>query len=673
MAAAWNMIPVNYTISSFIEVKRQDPDAGLGERRTETSEDIKAFKETQVQMVKSPIVLASALKVVGQEPWIRNQPDQIKWLQENLMVGFAGDSNVMRISMSDTDPAQMVNIVNGVHRAYLKEYSGEADGERLTQMSELERKRKAMSDDLESLMGRINTLRETLETGDPNVVSGKQSMLLTELGNLQAQFSNATQEARRFTTTYAAWALQKKTHSNPVRLNREAERLMRDDPEVAQLERDVRELSAMVADEEQRSKRPTAYLQAQKSRLQQMQQQLAQTKAALRPAIMEEIQAETMDTIDSEAQLAAFSSQQAKKQADELVAQIDAIKSKLASLHKNNTNLEMLLERVEPLREMVNDLTSTIKTLELNLGFGKRIRSISEAEWNARPYVDLPKYMLTAFSGLGGFGVTLLGIALSQFYRRKVESAEQIEQGMGIHVLGVLPPASRAMQRQLTRKYGHPDALSAVLAESIDNVRIQIMHAESDNPPHVIMVTSAVEQEGKSIVASQLAASLARAGRTTLLIDGDVRRPSVHTMFELQEGPGLCSVLRAEAAPQDACQPSGSPNLWVLPGGKPCRKATESLATNAIYEIVDALRSKFEYIIIDSGPVLGQADSLHLGQHVDTTIVAVLRDVSNLQRVYEACDRLRSVHIPLFGIVVNGEMAPQARKRPELFLTTNTK
>jgi polysaccharide biosynthesis transport protein len=171
------------------------------------------------------------------------------------------------------------------------------------------------------------------------------------------------------------------------------------------------------------------------------------------------------------------------------------------------------------------------------------------------------------------------------------------------------------------------------------------------------MVTSAGVGEGKTSLASQLAASLARGWRKTLLIDGDIRRPAAHTLFKALLEPGLCEVLRNEAGTEEAIKPTSLSRLWFLPAGHCDAHAIQALAQESVQAMFDKLKEQFEFIIVDSSPVLPVADALSLGQQVDGVLYAVLRDVSRLPALKAAQMRLENLSVRTLGAVLIGSNA----------------
>jgi capsular exopolysaccharide synthesis family protein len=168
------------------------------------------------------------------------------------------------------------------------------------------------------------------------------------------------------------------------------------------------------------------------------------------------------------------------------------------------------------------------------------------------------------------------------------------------------------------------------------------------------MVTSALGQEGKTTVASQLAVSLARSGRRTLLIDGDVRNPQQHVVLGMAMQRGLCEVLRSEATLDEVVKATPAEGLWALCAGYRDANTDQALASPVLGRLFQELRSRFDLIVVDTGPVLTNPDAMLIGQHVDAAVISVRRDVSRLPKVNEACGRLQAVGVHVVGAVLNG-------------------
>jgi succinoglycan biosynthesis transport protein ExoP len=269
---------------------------------------------------------------------------------------------------------------------------------------------------------------------------------------------------------------------------------------------------------------------------------------------------------------------------------------------------------------------------------------------DARATEQINVYDRWAIAGVGGvaaLALTCYGVALVEFRRRRLNGPTDIDEGLGIRVLGVLPPAS-------LKAIAGNSLVATQVAEAIDNVRATIMHDSTSRPRQVVMVTSPATMEGSTTVAASLALSLARAGRRTLLIDGDLRSPALHKLFGLALEDGLSEVLRSEIDLADAIRPTNTEGLHLLPAGICDMDAIHALATDQPQAIFDKLRDQFDFVVIDSPPVLGISDALSLGQYVDGAILTVLRDHSEIRRIYQSIEALRSMGVRVIGSVVNG-------------------
>src|SRR5262249_44263872 len=185
-------------------------------------------------------------------------------------------------------------------------------------------------------------------------------------------------------------------------------------------------------------------------------------------------------------------------------------------------------------------------------------------------------------------------------------------------------------------------------------VRTMLLRSANEEPTQVVMVTSAVAGEGKTTLAGNLAVSLARAGRKTLLLDCDLRRPALHQLFEQTLQPGFSECLLGEVELPDAVRPTTTDeNLYLLPAGPWEREVIHELARDGVAGIFERLKQEFDFVVIDSHPVLPATDSVLIGHHVDAVIVSLLRGVSQAPRVYAAQQRLTALGIRVFGAVVN--------------------
>jgi capsular exopolysaccharide synthesis family protein len=173
-----------------------------------------------------------------------------------------------------------------------------------------------------------------------------------------------------------------------------------------------------------------------------------------------------------------------------------------------------------------------------------------------------------------------------------------------------------------------------------------------------VIVTSAVGDEGKTSLSCNLATSLARAGLKTLLVDGDLRSPDVHGVFDLPARPGLSEVLRGEADVVRVVHPAAVRNLWVITAGLCDDRALQALARDEMHAVIERLKREFDFVVFDAPPVLPIADAALLARHADAAVQSVLLGASTLPSSYAAHERLQGLGIRTLGVVVAGVRGP---------------
>ena len=314
-------------------------------------------------------------------------------------------------------------------------------------------------------------------------------------------------------------------------------------------------------------------------------------------------------------------------------------------------SIELQREQNEELLTAVNE---EIETLTLDMNSRPQIEVMQEAfvpdesNW-------ILQYLQIIAAWLLAMGGTVLAIAFWDMQKKRVNNTQELIDSGDVRVIGSLPSLKgrRAAGLMPMSETGRR-MIEVGLTRSIDSIRTALLFAKANRPYEVIMVTSALGQEGKTTVASQLAVSFARSGRRTLLIDGDIRNPQQHVVLGMPFQAGLCELLRGEVTLDDVVQATPAEGLWWLSAGRRDSNADQSLASSIVGKLFAELRQRFDLIVIDTGPVLTSPDAMLLGQHVDGAVISVRRDVSRLPKVTEACNRLRSVGIQIAGAVVNG-------------------
>ncbi|MDH5151487.1 polysaccharide biosynthesis tyrosine autokinase [Kocuria palustris] len=266
---------------------------------------------------------------------------------------------------------------------------------------------------------------------------------------------------------------------------------------------------------------------------------------------------------------------------------------------------------------------------------------------------DLKKNLLIGLAA--GIVISLLYLFLRHAFDRKIRSSEGVEKRTGLPLLGAVPVDSRlSSSRQLIPlSTSRKDARGWATAEALRMLRTNLAFSNVDNPPRSIVVSSSISGEGKSAVTANLAAALAAAGESTIVIDADLRRPVQHHFFGVPGGAGLTDVLRGAATLDEVLQPGpDSENLFVLTAGRTPPNPSELLGSDTMRQLIQEL-SRDHIVLLDTPPVLPVTDAAVLARSSDGVILVAQAGRTNLDDLQKAVERLRSLSAPLLGVVVN--------------------
>lgn len=623
------------------------------------TEDFDIFKNTQTAYIKSPLVLISALgannSAIARLPMFKDVDDQIEWLRDELQVTFPSRGEIMEITMAGPHPKEdLKQIVEAVSKAYYDEVVFRDNSDRAYPLQILRNSLRTLADQVREKMETYKQL--AADSGTSEVYAGsfdpETKLMLTEVQGLQSRISRAESSLSGAMKEFKIFEAQ---ITDPEYQKDVVEKQLQNDPMIAQMNQEMMYYQMQIRSLSSTVKRGSSpQIRRLQQQYQQVAQEVAQMKEQMRAQLAGESSNEPNPYLKSATTAFQIDRQMTQATVTSLEQRLEEIKQELLRKAESNTDLMLRLAEIEQLRDVEKGIAMKIQNLQVENKAPNRVRAIGAKQTEsaiAETFENRNRFMRFAISGLGGLtvlGLTCLGIGFMEFQGRRLNGPEQIDEGLGIRVIGTLPRLGG--RKSLNPK--HP--IVAQLNESIDSVRTALMHESTTKKRRLVMVTSAEAGEGHTTVASQLAASLARAGRRTLLVDGDLRRPALHTLFNQPLEDGLCEVLRTEAEVTDAVRPTQAENLWLMPAGYCDSDAVQALATDQVQPIFDKLRDDYDFVIIDAPPVIGLSDALLFGQHCDGAILSVLRDRSCVTKIYEAKEMLRSVGVRLIGAVVNG-------------------
>ncbi len=256
-------------------------------------------------------------------------------------------------------------------------------------------------------------------------------------------------------------------------------------------------------------------------------------------------------------------------------------------------------------------------------------------------------------SGISGLFLGLLFAYVLERMQNSYRSAKQLELEVGIPVLGAIPLVKSVLGRRAIAKVVVEDPVSTI-SESIRNLSTAIQLSDVDKPPKVISVASSTPSEGKSTITLWMAQQSALSGKRVLIIDCDLRKPTIHASLQIKKEFNLVGVLAGEYGPEIATQQVGSTGLFVIPADDAGGSSLELLSSARMADLLKKFRDKYDLIYIDSPPMLAVAEARVIPQLADKVIYVVKWGATPKDLVKTGAALALDSHLPLAGMVKSG-------------------
>ena len=285
-----------------------------------------------------------------------------------------------------------------------------------------------------------------------------------------------------------------------------------------------------------------------------------------------------------------------------------------------------------------------------------RVVPLGEATLPTAP--TSPNVKLTlAIGALAGLALGVLYALIRHRLDRRLRSATAIERRFGVPVLGTLPVDHRLDGKSTVLDDGFSpvakDDGSHAITEALRELRTNLQYVDVDNPPRIIVVTSSVPAEGKSTVTANLAVTMAAAGENVVVVDGDLRRPTLVDVFNLIPGVGVTDVLSGHAELGDVLQEwSAMPNLRVLGSGRIPPNPSELLGSQAMKTLLKTL-AKDAIVLVDAPPLLPVTDAAVLTRIADGAIVVIRSGKTTDEELGKSLGNLNRVNGNVLGTILN--------------------
>jgi succinoglycan biosynthesis transport protein ExoP len=345
-----------------------------------------------------------------------------------------------------------------------------------------------------------------------------------------------------------------------------------------------------------------------------------------------------------------------------LRASLERQKTEENRLNESAIEYSLLKRDVESNRQLYEGLLQKLKEAGVMTGLrSSNVRIVDPASAPTSPSTpNIPRNLLMSLVvGLAG-GLSLAFILESR--DDTVHSLEQVRMLTALPSLAVIPFASRP-SRSLPGAKRLPQTSTALasaarpkseIAEAYRALRTSILLSRTGKSAKILMVTSALPQEGKTTTSVNLAIVLAQHGARVLLIEGDMRRSGVSQALHLQSDIGLSTILEQDTIADSAIRSIADvPNLWVLPAGPVALHPSEMLASARMRDLLRNLEPEFDHIIIDTPPVLSVTDAALLSALADSTLLVIRAGMTSRVALRRVHDVLAHVDARIMGVILN--------------------
>lgn len=524
----------------------------------------------------------------------------IETLRRKLSVAMVPDTYAIKVSIVANAPDKAANIANKIAELYIAE--------------QLETKFTAMDDAMVWLGERVAELKEELEAAEENV------------RKYAAKATVITEEGLRFETE------RLKRLREDLAARRQTEQELRE--RVARLEAlradgDFQALGSYTAlPELQRAARDLATSGNDQAKLRRFQTLFDRRLQELRGEI-----------------------DRAARQVLSLEEGVRALESELEVRSSDFVRLQQLEREAEATRLIYEHSLGRMKEISIQQGIQRADARVLDPAV-VPDFPSHPRPVLTVlggsfFGGLIGLFVVFLKVAM----RTTLQSVDELEAASGLSAIGIIPEArARRPQTLLKQMIEKP---ASPVAEAIRNLRATIQLSNLDAPPRVVMLTSSVPGEGKSVVSAALAQASAMSGKRVLLIDADLRRRALREYYRADRTVGLLSVLTGAASLDEAIWHDETTQLDVLFGEESNVTAGDVFGSHRFESFLGEVRRLYDLVVIDTAPVLAVSDTRMIAQHADAIVYVVRWNATEQKMLRAGLNTLRQVNAEVTGVVLN--------------------
>jgi capsular exopolysaccharide synthesis family protein len=333
-----------------------------------------------------------------------------------------------------------------------------------------------------------------------------------------------------------------------------------------------------------------------------------------------------------------------------LSAAIGDLRQEVNDFQKNMIHFFRLKREVETNREIYDSLLQRLKEVDVTTALTESdVRVLDRAQVPGIPFKPRLSYNIVLSLIFGLFGGVFLAF-FAEYFDNTIKTDKEVEKITRLPVLGSVP-ISKTNSQDLV-KINASDNIA--FSEAFRSIGTRIQFSNTSKLPRKLLITSPMEQEGKTLISASIAMSLISSQEKGIIIDGDLRRPDVHTLFDLDNSVGLSSFLSGTSEFEGLIKESPYAGLDVITAGPLSPNPSALLSSSRMRELIDVLSATYDYIIFDAAPVLGMSDSMIMSTILDSVILVVKANKTPRDALAQTHKALTSVNANTLGVVLNG-------------------
>jgi capsular exopolysaccharide synthesis family protein len=343
----------------------------------------------------------------------------------------------------------------------------------------------------------------------------------------------------------------------------------------------------------------------------------------------------------------------ASRQEAVLAGSVTAAQAEMAALRDKSPEYQTLKRDADTSNEIAQDLARRGKQANVESAVNDRtVRIVEPADVPQAPaFPDRTGNLQIAL--LVGLATGIFLVAAKERLDTTVKTPDDIREALRVPFLGFVPDLSTLSEVVMKNNLNSIRSPTSPLSEAYRVIRTNVMATASAMNAKVLLISSIHPGEGKSTTALNLAAAIAQTGATALLVDSDLRRPTVHSNLSLPRGPGMRDVLTRNSAFRDVVRQGPIPGLFALTSGAPPENPAELMGCEEMRVLLRDLAAAYDWVILDAPPVGGMADALIIGGLVDAIVLVVEGDRTTRAVATDGVAQLTSVGGRVLGAIIN--------------------